>query len=395
MNLEYQRQPHENLKQYKLRLCRNRELYGLSWQVVTDLINKESGENWSESKYRKWFYAYQEGFEDGVNEKINSQDILEEIEEKQRFLQKEKVKFQDQKREYMNLIRQQARFEHLKEEIHKSIQELVKQKPLQLDYLPFSFSSNKKAIALWSDWHFGADFINSLNTYNPDIFRIRVEKLVTKIIQYGKRNEVNELIIGILGDMICGAIHVGTRVQSSEDVIKQIQTVSEVLAEVIVKLASVFPKIKVVTIIGNHARLIPNKTESLLRENLEYLIPWYLESRLSPIPNIEIIKDTDGYHVEEIENEKFVFVHGDLDFVNNTAKVLPQMLGFVPKYVLAGHIHHNHVKEHGKTTVIVNGSMMGIDDYAISKRFYAEPMQKLLILDGSDIECTYDIKLMA
>jgi hypothetical protein len=113
---------------------------------------------------------------------------------------------------------------------------------------------------------------------------------------------------------------------------------------------------------------------------------------LKDFSNIEIVTDEDGIYVEDIEGEKFAFVHGDLDSVNTAAKNLPQILGFVPKTIFSGHIHHNFEKEFGRTEAVVNGTLMGCDDYAISKRYFATPMQKFIVLDGNEIECTYKIK---
>jgi predicted phosphodiesterase len=388
------RQEGETALDYKYRICRDKELLGLNtWQSVSDVLNKEFQNNWTESTYRKWFTAFDSGVQFG-KEQIGDKEYLQEIEEKTLQFQKERFKYQDQKREYTNTVRQQARFEHLKDEIHKAIKDLNKYKPLEFkENKNKSSTLSKQAIALFSDWHFGADFSNSLNTFNPTVFKQRVEKLVSKIITYAQKNEVSIINLAILGDMVSGLIHVSTRVQASEDVIRQIQIVSETLAEVIAKLADQFNEVRVVNVIGNHSRTIANKTESVLKENFENLIPWYLQSRLKDFANVTIINNADGYVVDEIDGEKIVYVHGDLDYVSSTAKTLPQMLGIVPKYIFAGHIHHNTVKEHGRTTVITNGSLVGVDDYALSKRFYAEPMQKLLVLDGSDIECSYDIKL--
>lgn len=391
---DIKRKSNESLDSYLIRLGDNLELYNLSWTSAAQLLNSEADEEYSESRWRKLYnsYVYWKGYI--LNELSSSNEYIKELEDKTLEFQKEKVRFQDQKRELNNLIRQQARFEHLKSEIHRSICELSKSKPLYFTQPVMSDQETEaKAIALWSDFHYGAEFKNSFNTYNKDVFEKRFVELINKTIQYGKRHNVSELTVANLGDSISGAIHVSTRVQSGEDTVKQIQHVAEYLAEGLAELSGHFKRIKFINIIGNHSRLISNKTESIFRENLEYIIPWYLESRLRDFKNITIHNDNDGLYIDEVDGEKFVYVHGDLDHIASTAKNLPQVLGFVPKYIFSGHIHHNTVKEHGRTTVISNGSLMGVDDYAISKRFYAKPSQKLMMLNGSDIECTYDIKV--
>ncbi|MBT2759862.1 hypothetical protein [Paenibacillus sp. ISL-20] len=381
----------ESYEEYLLRISSNKDELDLSWNDIASLMNEFLNEDFSESKYRKEYHLLHRGISIGVKKSENN-EYIQEIEDKTVQLQKERFKYQDQKREYTNLIRQQARFEHLKDEVIKAIKELEKLKPLKPDRY-IQADNNKKGIALWSDFHVGSEFKNSLNTYNIGIFRDRFKKLVEKTIQYSSRNNISEIIIANLGDALHGAIHVSARVQSGEDVIKQIQIAAESMAEALAEISKHHKKVKFINIIGNHSRLISNKNESIFRENLEYLIPWFLETRLKEFSNIEIVCDNDGLYIEDIDGAKHVFAHGDLDPAATSAKNLPQVLGFVPKYIYSGHIHHNYEKEFGVTEVIVNGSLMGPDDYAVSKRYFASPMQKYLVLDGSEVECTYKIKL--
>ncbi|MEC0210224.1 hypothetical protein P4H70_14900 [Paenibacillus ehimensis] len=374
---------------------RNKEI-SMSWQEIADQYsnglfnNGETLRCWVKDQLRKTGKLKSQVNKVATNDpSCTANEFIKEKEE----LLKLKTQYQDQKREYTSLIRQQARFEHLKEEIHSSILSLSKNRPL-LFIPPSPARSNVRANTLWSDWHVGADFKNSLNRYDLNVFRDRLQVLISKIIHEGKKYNVDTLTIGALGDFISGAIHVSTRVQANEDVIKQIQIVSESISESLAELSKHFRSIKFVNIIGNHARLISNKNESIFTENLENLIPWFLEARLKDFKNIEIYRDTDGYYVDYSFEQAHVYVHGDLDHVASTAKALPQMLGIVPRYIFCGHIHHDTVKEHGRTKVISNGSMIGVDDYAISKRFYAEPMQKMHIFDDQDrIEHSIDIYL--
>jgi len=388
---DLKRKPIESLEKYLIRLGERVEAQELTWVQATSLLNEESDEEYSEAKWRKDYAAYQKWRDYLVEELVKSDEYIQEINDKTLEFQKEKYRLQDQKREINAAIRQQARFEHLKDELNKSIQELAKVKPLVFR-VPSSTPTNVRANVLWSDWHYGADFSNSLNTYNPSVFRKRLEELISKIIYYGKKHNIDTLTIGALGDFFAGAIHVSTRVQASEDVIRQIQIVSEYLAESVAELSKHFRLVRFINIIGNHARLIANKNESIFTENLENLIPWYLESRLKDFKNVDIYKDTDGYFIDETFKPCHVYVHGDLDHVSSVAKSIPQILGIVPRYIFCGHIHHDTVKEYGRTKVISNGSMIGVDDYALSKRFYAEPMQKMHIFDDrGNIEYTINI----
>ncbi|MCM3274464.1 hypothetical protein M3691_37760, partial [Paenibacillus elgii] len=137
-----------------------------------------SNEDFGESKWRKDYHQLKRGYELAIKNKITENEALKEIEDKTLELEKKTYQFRDQKREHDSKIRMEARFENLKNEIHKSIVELENMKPLRYLKPLVTEKPIKRAILLLSDLHFGADFSNSLNTYNPTIFRKRIEQLV-------------------------------------------------------------------------------------------------------------------------------------------------------------------------------------------------------------------------
>lgn len=392
-NSNLKREKGESFLDYLIRLFSNRDTYNLDSDSIAELLNSEYGSNYSESKWRKDYASYVK-WRDYILSKNLDKEILDKYEEIRIESEKEKVRNQDQKREYRKMIRNQARFEKLQADISNAIFQLEKKKPLEFNRVENNGSLKKHGLALFSDWHFGTKVDNSLNVYNKDIFNQRIKKLVSKIIEYGKNNNISTLHIGQLGDLISGIIHVSTRVQSNEDSIEQITYVSETLAEILAKLANEFPHVVYNNVIGNHGRITSNKNEVGIKENFEYLVPWYLETRLRNFDNIKIITDEDGYIVSKIFNEDVIYVHGNYDRIDQCVKNLPQILGIVPSYIFGGHVHHNYEKEHGKTTVVVNGSLIGADDYSTQGRYGGKPSQKFLIFDENDgLECTYIIKL--
>lgn len=384
------RREDESFMDYHIRLFENKDEYGIDKFQISDLLNTEMGSNYDESKWRKDYAQYLKWKDYLVNKNLDK-EILSKYEDNRIESEKEKIRQRDQRREYNKLIANQARFEGIKEDVYSAVLKLEKKKPLPFSPIIKSQGS-KQGLALFSDWHFGMDIENSINKFNKQIFNERVEKLLNKIIEYGKLNDIHTLHIGQLGDLLSGIIHVSTRVQSNEDIIEQIKYVSEVLAELLSRLSCIFPKIKYYNVIGNHGRT-GNKHDVGIKENFEYLIPWFLEARLRDFNTIEIITDQDGYITTKIFNEDIVLVHGNYDRVDHCVTRLPQVLGYVPSYIMGGHIHHNYEKEYGKTTVIVNGSLIGADDYAMQGRYGAKPSQKFMIFDEDGLECTYVIKL--
>ena len=53
----------ESLLEYQIRICSERVKLDLTWDEVAKILNEELGENYGESKYRKWWYAFNEGMD--------------------------------------------------------------------------------------------------------------------------------------------------------------------------------------------------------------------------------------------------------------------------------------------------------------------------------------------
>ncbi|SNZ09962.1 hypothetical protein SAMN05421503_1439 [Terribacillus aidingensis] len=387
-----QRGNNESFLDYQVRLFSNKDTYKTSFDEIADLLNKEYGSNYGESKWRKSFKEYC-NWKDYILSKNLDKEILDKYEEMRVEAEKEKIRKLDQKREYNKAIRNQARFEKLRDDLQDGIQLLERKKPLTFKPSSSTVENVKHGLALFSDWHFGMEVDNSVNKFNKEIFDARVNLLVSKIVDYGLKNEIHTLHVANLGDQISGTIHISTRVQSNEDLVEQVQYVSEVLSEIVSHLSSIFPKVVYYNVIGNHGRS-GKKDEVGLKENYEYLIPWYMEARLRNHPNVTIKTDKDGYILDKIFDEEVVYAHGNFDNPNQSVNRLPQLLGVIPKHIFTGHIHHKFSKEYGVTRVHVNPSLIGADDHSTSGRYGGKPAQSFFVFDKEDgLESEYYIRL--
>lgn len=385
------RQSHESIDDYHIRLFENKTTYNLTPQEIADLLNKEVDDDYSESKWRKDYAQYVKWKEYYISKNLD-EELLEKYEILRIEAEKEKIRRNDQKREYRKMIANQARFEGLRDEIIKVLGQVNAKQPLVFNGAITS-DSERDGLALFSDWHFGMVIDNSVNKFNKAIFNERVTKLVDRVIQHGKRNDISTLHVANLGDLVGGLIHVSTRVEANEDVIEQVKYVAETMAEVLAQLANTFSNVKYYNVVGNHGRTIANKNDGSIKENFEYLLSWYLQARLKDFTNIEITDEKDGFIMSKIKNEDVVFVHGHYDKPEVSVTKIPQMTGVIPSYIFSGHIHHHFEKEFGKTTCIVNSSLVGADDYAMQGRFSSKPAQKFMVFNDEGLECTYNIRL--
>lgn len=386
------RQEEESFTDYHIRLFENRDEYELTSDDIADLLNSEYGSDYSESKWRKDYSQYLRWKDYLVNKNLE-QEIVNKHEEIRIESRKEQIRKQDWNREYNKKIRNAARFEGMQEKLIESVEGLNRDKPIIVSPKTRDISQNKEGLVVFSDWHYGMEIDNRVNKYNKNVFIERVTKLMLKTISYGQQHKIKTLHVAGLGDFIGGLIHVSTRVQANADLIEQITFVSETMAEILGEFANSFDEVVYYNVCGNHARIMANKSDVGIKENFENIIPWFLEARLGHFDNLTIVNEQDGLAEAEIYDSKIVFVHGDYDNVQNSYAKLPQLLGYVPQYIISGHVHHHFEKEFGETVAIVNGSMVGNDDYAMKGRYAAKPSQKFIVFDEHEgLECTYQIR---
>lgn len=367
----------------------------LDWQDISEIV----GINIHRDTLRKAMsenyggYAIMKYYENQKLNRINDDDILLKIKEEQEELQKIKIQLQDQKREYRNKLRKDAKFEHIINEMKKAIKKLPK----------FEFSNTLKrdndntneAILILSDWHFGLECENYWNKYNVNIANYRMLKLKLSVIKYCKRHNINTLHIEIIGDMINGNIHLGNKVENEEDVISQTMQISEMLGEFIYDLSNQINNINIYTTYGNHGRTTSNKKESIDTENFERLIEWYLSIRLENIENVKIHKNNidETFGLIKLQNGKnIIFSHGNYDKISNVLNNYSQILKIPIDEVHLGHFHSYQEKDCNGSTLVINGTFSGTDTYAKNLRLVSKPTQILRIYEDENI-CTYKINL--
>ncbi len=381
---------------YADRLITNRLIYDIERSEIYELL---FGKELSSDEVRKRIYGISEFIEkikEEDFENISDSEMLRQIEEQKLELEKEKVKFQDQRREYKKLVRSMARDEHIIESVKETAELLNNTQPFRLIPIPQT-SSNKHGVLLLSDWHSDLEVDNFLNTFNKTEFLRRINKLVNKVIEHGKLHNINTLHVFNLGDLYSGIIMNIIRIQTNEDIVSQTMYIAELLAEILYEFSRHFPNIRYYNVIDNHSRVIANKNESLNKENFSRFIPWYLKTRLKDIVNIEIVDNAldDEIAVVDICGFTCFAVHGHLDRIGNVVQNLSMMIKKIPDYVFMGHYHRNASDEIHSCDVIVNSSLIGVDDHSKNIRKTSKPAQKFMIFaENEGMECMYPILLI-
>ena len=292
-------------------------------------------------------------------------------------------------------ITSDARFEHLCDIVKGSIEDMKNMDALiDIHPNPDADFSDSEAVLVLSDWHYGMVTDNAFNTYNTEICKERVATVVRKASDRIALHRCKKLHVVVTGDLIHGNCHVSARVASEEVAADQLMQASEILAQAIYSLSRCVEETYVYVTYGNHARSVQNKNDSIHRDNMERIIPWWLEWRMKNYDNIIIVPE---------EKTEFLFVnacghdicaaHGDLDTVRTSPKVLTMLFnkryGKDIEYIILGDKHHRESFEELNVTASICGSLCGADDYANEKRLYSQPSQQLFIVtpeEGVDAE---------
>ena len=389
----------ENNEQYIFRVCQMKDKLGYTWKCIADVINKELGNNYDESCYRKKYQSANKMIQANESILFENNEYLKEIQAQKDELYKVKKQVQDQRREYNKLLTSDARADHLTEKLIDAANNLKNVKPLLFDNGGFSINSNNEAVLYLSDWHYGMVTDNIWNRYNVAICKERVCSLVSKTIEYLKLNNIGTLNIAILGDLCSGAIHVSTRIASEENTCEQLMHVSELLSEAVNELSKYVNKVNVYSTYGNHMRTVQNKNDSVHSDNMEKIIPWWLKQRLKDNKKVSVI-DSDCYEFifMKICGYNVLSMHGDLDYIKKLGTTMNTLFsktyGETIDYVVTGDKHHlESFEEIGIESIIV-GSLCGADEYANNKRLYSYPSQTLMMFNEQDGKyCQYNIKL--
>lgn len=315
---------------------------------------------------------------------LSNEDTDENIAKKKALLYRERQQVRDEWSTYHRMLREDARLETLKETIKESARRL---EPFRKSSYKGSKTSDVEAIAMISDLHIGVEFDDFCNKYNLEIAKERVSKLVDDIRRYCTLHKVKRLNVCNLGDLISGIIHPTIRLEQEFDVIDQVMNASEILAGILNDLQNVAPEVIYRSCTDNHSRAIANKNEAIEKENFYRLIDWYVAERLKDT-SVKFVNDNLSKEIGKFDlmnGKKVMFAHGHNDSTN---KVFQNFIGATEEYihyVLLGHYHQERVKNYQNMRVFINGSIVGTDDYAASKRYYTKPSQMLLVFDRDNV----------
>lgn len=389
-------QPNETPKAYRIRLYKNKDLYGLNNEEIGKLCNEAFGVKWTESAHRKKTQNYLKGYNDAKAELGNAdlqlQNMIDENKRLIKEVKKEKQKLSDERIEFNRQIRQEARKESYADMVKRIICEDTEPMNISLHYT--FFNGGTDLLCHLTDIHTGIEIDNWKNVFNEDVLKQRIEKYTSDILDIRGLHQSQDCYL-VIGEILSGLIHSNLRLQNNMDLMEQFKYVSELISSMLVRLANNFNHVYVYTTPGNHSRVSPKKEEALDGENMDVLLPFYLKARLQNVGNISICENKIEPEIAmfNIRGNNVFSAHGHKDSPANVVQNFTMMFGIKPDIVLLGHRHTNGLTTVYDTKVIESGSVSGADQYAVSIRKVSKPEQTVSVIGEDGLICLYDIQL--
>lgn len=310
-----------------------------------------------------------------------TEEMVKRLQSKKDEEYKERIRLQDARREYNKELRAEARYENLVNIMKDCLSDVATSNiEFGKKHLHIENKKSKYAILMLSDWHYGALCDSQWNYYDTNVAKERAEQLIAKTQSYILSLGITDFIVEINGDMCEGMINIGNRVASEESVVEQIINVSKLLSKCILSLKPYVNSIKVVTTLGNHGRLTPNRKEQAdERENFEMLIPEFL--RLTLGDDIPIVTSQGLDFVKyEFDDKIICLSHGHHDKATSAIDNMIRVYKVVPDEIHLGHWHHMSDLNDSNIHVVVNGSIKGVDDFGLkATRCTTQPSQNLIV----------------
>lgn len=263
---------------------------------------------------------------------------------------------------------------------------------------PNSGKSTSVVIALLSDVHIDEtvkpETVMGLNEYNAEIGKERVESFfinLAKLISHSQKNyNINELILAGLGDFIGGWIHEELQQTNSMSPLSAVSYVQSIIVSGLKYLHSNLDvkKITFIGVVGNHSRLTKkNQYANATDVNLEYFMYKTIEATCNELGlnKLHFIIPQAEAAIIEVFGKRLFFTHGtNIKYGGGIGGIIVPVSrwfantskAFKVDFAFIGHFHQSLFTKR----FCINGSVKGVDAYAVGKMLDLEAAQQTMII---------------
>lgn len=256
------------------------------------------------------------------------------------------------------------------------------------------------AVLMLSDLHLD-EVVNlaetqGLNEYGREIAERRLREVINSTVKlckdYVAGVEFDGIMVAIIGDIITGVIHEELARTNEAPVPASIAYWVPILCSALRYLADEFGQVFVPCVDGNHDRTygkIPSKQRA--ESSFAWIIYNWMADNLRDDPRIQFRITPAADQIVKLYDTTFLLSHGDqFRSQGGVGGIYPSLLKWLLRahelysqagtpfdYALLGHWHQLKWLD----DCIINGSLKGYDEYAITNKFkFEKPQQALFIV---------------
>ena len=249
-----------------------------------------------------------------------------------------------------------------------------------------------------SDWHIEetvtSAITNGLNEYNLEIAEDSIKQFFTNacyLVNRAKQDcKVNTVVLAVLGDIINGVLRAEDLESNQTTSIDALTLARTLLYNGIKQLAkSTGCAIKVVCCVGNHGRMTEKiHYSNQVHNSLEYLMYKTLERDFRDHKSVDFFVSEAPYKIMDILGRKVRFHHGHVvKFAQGSLGLSVPVLRKVAQMNTIEHADLDVMGHwHSMTmlpNVIINGSLVGVNGYSMSKGLpFESPAQAYFHIDS-------------
>lgn len=238
--------------------------------------------------------------------------------------------------------------------------------------------------------------VNGRNAYNREIAALRLKATVERTIRLTRDYVTGVKCDGIQvwwgGDTVSGNIHDELRkTNAGQDVIDTIDYWSDPIASALSTLADHFGHVHVVAIVGNHGRSTKKpEAKNAVRSSFDWLFARSVYRSLKADERITWNIPESVNVREKVLGTTYLFEHGD-NFQGGdqiAGAIRPAMMGYYRRQaegdpfdlLVLGHFHTYAAIPQA----IINGSLIGYNEYALRKGLRFAPPQQAFWIETSN-----------
>ncbi len=255
-------------------------------------------------------------------------------------------------------------------------------------------------VVMLSDLHLDEvvipDEVDFLNAFNREIARMRLERWAQNVIKLARHHfngvKYDGVVILLGGDIFSGDIHDELAETNSDTILGSLHYWSEHLAAAIDMLLAEFGHGVVASVVGNHGRMSRKPRAKLrARTNFDWLLAKILERHFAKDKRVAFQVPEGADVLVNIYGQGHLMTHGDQASGGaGIGGIWPPVMRLrarkAQRYLAVGAnfqtLWMGHWHQYISTpSLVVNGSLKGVDEYSFIQNFgYEVPQQALAIV---------------